>query len=119
MRFALIATSVAAAVAVPLAMAATGPQMTDDQFLSAVRCIAYEDVVRPDAEVSEAKWELNAEARRQPAVTAAQAHAEVDSIARKAVNIESAADVAMMRDEQAAACRGAQFVTGADSQNAV
>jgi hypothetical protein len=119
MRFALIATSVAAAVAVPLAVAASGPQMSGAEFLTAVRCTAYEDITRPDAEVSEAKWELNAEARRQPAETAAIARAAVDSIARKAVNIETAADAAMIRHEQAAACLGAQFVTGADSQNAV
>ena len=119
MRFALIATSVAAAVAVPFAMASTGPQMSGDAFLSAVRCTAYADITRPDAEVSEAKWQLNAEARRQPSDTAALARAEVDSIARKAVNIETAADAAMISHEQAAACLGAQFVTGADSQNAV
>lgn len=119
MRFALIATSVAAAVAVPLAVSATGPQMTGDQFLSAVRCTAYEDVTRSDAELTEVKWELNAEARRQPAETAALARAEVDSIARKAVNTTSDADTAMIRHEQAAACLGAQLVNDADSQNAV
>jgi hypothetical protein len=119
MRFALIATSVAAAVAVPFAMGASGPQMSGDQFLSAVRCTAYADITRPDAELSAAKWDLNAEARRQPAATTALARAEVSSIARKAVNIESAADAAMITHELADACLGAQLATGADSPSAV
>ena len=40
MRLALIATGAAALVAVPLALGATGPQMTGEQFLTAVRCVA-------------------------------------------------------------------------------
>lgn len=113
MRFALIATAAAAVVAVPLALGAAGPQMSDDQFLSAVRCVAYEDVVRPDADLGAAKMELNAEARRQPAETAARARAEVSSIARQAVNTRSAEDAVMIRVEMAEACAGALFAGNA------
>ncbi len=93
MRFALIATSAAAAVAVPLALAAAGPQMSRDQFLSAVRCTAFEDVSTGGRALGEAKWRLNAEARRQPADAAAEARAEVSAIARQAL---AGADLAPM-----------------------
>ena len=112
MRFAVIATVAAAAIAVPLAVAASGPQMSSDQFLSAVRCTAYEDVVGSDAAVSEAKWQLNAEARRQPAETAAQARAEASDIARTAYSAEPET----LTQEQAAACAGAQLAAEADSR---
>jgi hypothetical protein len=116
MRFALIATSVAAAVAVPFAVGASGPQMSGDQFLSAVRCAAYQDVARPDAELAEVKYQLNTEARLQPAETAAQARAEVRDIARNAVNSAAAANVSMINQPS---CAGAQLATGADSPEAV
>ena len=119
MRFALIATGAAALVAVPLALGATGPQMSGEQFLTAVRCVAYEDVTRPDAELAGVKMQLNAEARHQPAQTAAQAQAEVGAIARQAVNTDSAADAAMLRQEQAEACAGALLAGGAAASNAV
>lgn len=118
MRFATIATAAAAAIAVPFAVNATGPQMSGDQFLTAVRCTAYEDISASDAQLGEAKWRLNAEARLQPAETAALAHAEVSDIARKAVNIQTAADAAMIHQERAAACSGAQLASGADSPSA-
>jgi len=109
MRFAVLATAAAAAVAVPLAVSASGPQMSSDQFLSAVRCTAYEDLTREDQGVSEAKWQLNAEARRQPAETAARAQAEASRIARKA------AEAGALTQDHAAACAGAQLATHADS----
>lgn len=84
MRFALIATTIAAAVAVPLGVAAAGPQMSEDQFISAVRCTAFEDVRHANASLGEEKWLLNAEARRQAPETAAQARAEVGAIAQQA-----------------------------------
>ena len=60
MRFALIATTAAAVVAVPFALAAAGPQMSSDEFLAAVRCTAYQGVSgQPSAE---ARYELNADA---------------------------------------------------------
>ena len=71
MRFALIATSAAAVVAVPFALAAAGPQMSSDEFLSAVRCAAYEDV--SGAQIADARYELNAESQRQAATTVAEA----------------------------------------------
>ena len=106
MRFALIATGVAAVVTIPMAFSATGPQMSGDQFISAVRCAAFEDVSRSDAEMGGVKMELNAEARRQPIETYTQAQAEVGAIARQAVNTDSPADAAMMSRQRAEACAG-------------
>ena len=114
MRFAVIATAAAAAVAVPLAVAASGPHMSSDQFLSAVRCTAYESLVSADAGLIEAKVQLNAEARRQPAETAARARAEASDIARKAYS----ADAGALTQEQAAACAGAQLAADTDSRQA-
>jgi hypothetical protein len=102
MRFALIATTAAAVVAVPFALAAAGPQMTSQEFLSAVRCTAYEGVT--GAQVSEARYELNAEGQRQSAETLAAAEAEVSAIARQAVNSQTAQDQAMLRSQRAQAC---------------
>jgi hypothetical protein len=119
MRFAMIATAAAAAVAAPFAVSAAGPQMSGDQFLTAVRCTAYADIDASDAQLAEAKWLLNAEARLQPMETAARARAEVSDIARKAVNIQTAADAAMIHQERAVACSGAQLASGADSPSAV
>jgi len=116
MRFALIATSVAAAVAVPFAVGASGPQMSGDQCLSAVRCVAYQDVARSDGELAEVKYQLNTEARLQPAEMAAQARAEVRDIAREAVNANAGANGSMISQP---ACAGAQLATGADSPEAV
>ncbi len=86
MRFAFFATTAAAVVAVPFALSATAPQMSDQEFLSAVRCTAYESAAHPDAQLAEAKWQLNSEARRQSAEIAALARAEASAAARQAVN---------------------------------
>src|SRR5262249_40380698 len=80
MRIALIATSVAAAVAIPMAVAAAGPQMTTTQFLSAVQCVAYESAASPTARLGLAKLRLNAEAARQPASVAAAAQRDARAI---------------------------------------
>ncbi|MGD9968716.1 MAG: hypothetical protein AB7T59_19515 [Hyphomonadaceae bacterium] len=105
MRFALIATTAAAVVAVPFAVAAVGPQMTSEEFLGAVRCVAYEDVA--GVQVAGAKYELNAEGQRQSAETIAAAEAEVSAIARQAVNSQTAQDQAMLRSQRVQACAGA------------
>jgi hypothetical protein len=118
MRFALIATSAAALAAIPLALSISGPQMTGEQFLSAVRCVAYHDVTHTDAALGEVKMQLNGEARRQPAETAAQAQAEVDAIARQAVNTDSPFDAAMIRADRAEACAGARLAEGPAAGNA-
>jgi hypothetical protein len=118
-RFAIITTAVAAAIATLFVAQITGPQMSSDQFLTAVRCTAYENIGRSDPALAEAKWRLNSEARLQPVETAVLARAEVTEIARKAVSIQTAADVAMIHQERAAACSGAQHATGADSPSAV
>jgi hypothetical protein len=109
MRFALIATVAAAAVAVPLAVAAGAPQMSGDQFLNEVRCTAYENA--SGAYVAEAKYQLNAEARRQPAETAAQAQAEASDIARQVARSAPAA----VGGEFAAAC-SRELASGVGSQ---
>ncbi|MGD9980749.1 MAG: hypothetical protein AB7H66_04625 [Hyphomonadaceae bacterium] len=117
MRFALIATTAAAVVAVPFALAAAGPQMTSEEFLGAVRCVAYEDVA--GAQVAEAKYELNAEGQRQSAETIAAAEAEVSHIARQAVNSQTAQDQAMLRSQRAQACASAAIASGEAGSDAV
>ncbi len=116
MRFALIATTAAAVVAVPFALAAAGPQMSSNEFIEAVRCAAYEDV--SGAQVSDAKYELSAEGQRQSAETFAAARAEATAIARQAVNSQTPADQAMLRSQRAAACSHAESATGAGEENA-
>lgn len=117
MRFAFIATTAAAVVAVPFALAAVGPQMSSDQFLTAVRCAAYEDV--SGAPVADAKYELNAEGQRQSAETLAAAEAEVSAIARQAVNSQTAQDQAMLRSQRAAACSTADVAASGEGSDAV
>lgn len=114
MRFALIATSVAAVAAVPFAAALVGPQMSPDQFLSAVRCTAYAGAVGADARAEE--WRLNTEARRQAADTTQEARAEARQIARQALNVRTRADAASLR---AAACGDRQIALDAEDANAV
>jgi hypothetical protein len=80
MRIALIATSVAAAVAIPMAVSAAGPQMTSSEFLSAVQCVAYESAAAPNADLGLAKLRLNAEASKQPAPVAAAAQREARAV---------------------------------------
>jgi hypothetical protein len=115
MRFALIATTAAAVVAVPFAMAVAGPRMSSNEFLAAVRCTAYENV--SGAYVAEAKYELNAEGRHQTAATLAAAEAEVSAIARQAVNSQTDADQAILRSQQAAACSTAELADGESEAN--
>jgi hypothetical protein len=83
MRFAVATTTLAAVVAVPLAGFALAPQMAPDQFVSAVRCVAYEDAVSPGADLGAAKWRLNAEAARQPAAAVQRAHQEAGLVTRQ------------------------------------
>src|SRR5262245_52428653 len=71
MRFAAIATIVAAIVATPLALASVGPTMTGPEFLNAARCAGYQSFTQADQGWVQAG--LNAEARRQPAAIAATA----------------------------------------------
>ena len=108
MRIAQIATCVAAVVSVPLMAAAVGPDMTSTQFLSAARCAAYESLpgIGETANIGWVQAELNAEARRQPAETAAEAHAQVHAIARGAAT----EDTASLRQARNAACTGANTI---------
>jgi hypothetical protein len=86
MRFALIATTAAAAAIIPFAVQASKPHMSGEQFVGAVRCAAYEMVVSPSADLSEARYSLNAEALRQPVAVAAEAQAVASDIAHRAVS---------------------------------
>lgn len=106
MRFAAFATAAAAAVAIPLAVQAAGPQMSGDAFVEAVRCTAYERVLDPQKDVGAERMRLNAEAARQESAVAQRAHNEVNAIGHRAATVANASDVAMMRAEQAAACAG-------------
>lgn len=81
MRFSLLAASAATVVAIPIALAAAGPQLSQDQFVDAVRCVAFEDVSGADQGLGAAKWRLNVEAARQPEAAVAAARAEVRAIA--------------------------------------
>lgn len=118
MRFALIATSAAALVAVPLAMGASGPQMSSEQFLAAVRCTAYESVTRPSAELAPVRMQLNSEARHQPAETAARAKSEARAIALQAVISDSSADQAMVGAELTETCAPAELAEGSSVADA-
>lgn len=82
MRFSLIAATAAAAIVAPAALAVAGPQLSGQEFISAVRCVAYEDISAADASLGAAKWRLNVEAARQPEATVAAARAEVRAVAR-------------------------------------
>ena len=106
MRFALIATALAAATGSPFMVAAAGPQMEGGEFLSAARCAAYERVAGAAPDFAELRYRLNAEARRQPVETAVQARAEIGEIMRQAGGIENPADAAMVRQARAQACGG-------------
>lgn len=116
MRFALIATTAAAVVAVPFALAAAGPQMSSNEFLAAVRCAAYEDV--SGAQIIDARYQLNAEGNRQSAETLAAAKADVSAIALQAVNSQTPADRAMLRSQRATACSHAEIAIGAGEEHA-
>ncbi len=110
MRFALIATAAAAAIAVPLAVQATGPQMSGEQFVSAVRCTAYETALGQDAVAERAR--LNIEAQRQPADAVLRAHNEVNTVNAELRAVANPADAAMMRAERASACSTAHVAQG-------
>ncbi|MFT3727196.1 MAG: hypothetical protein QM759_05170 [Terricaulis sp.] len=94
MRFALIATSAAAVIAIPLAAGAVSPTMTSRDFVSAVRCIAYENAVSPNADLGAAKFRLNTEATHQPQAAVAEAHQAASEIARSAFESENGAKLA-------------------------
>ncbi|MBI3438193.1 MAG: hypothetical protein HY054_06015 [Proteobacteria bacterium] len=80
MRFAVAATVIASVVGVPLAVSATGPQMSSAEFLSAVRCVAYENAAAPAAALGAARWRLNAEAGKQPVAVVALAREQAQAI---------------------------------------
>lgn len=117
MRFALIATAAAAAVAVPLAVQASGPQMSGEAFVEAVRCAAYETAMAPQDTASQ-RARLNLEAQRQPAEAVLRAHNEVNSVNAEARAVANPADAAMMRAERAAACSGAYVAQAAAHHDA-
>ena len=113
MRFALVATCVAAVVAVPLAVHASGPQMSRSEFLSAVTCVAVQSASAPNGAYAAAEYQLNAEVRRQTPDTAAEARA----IALQAVNGAGAAEGVVI-DAESAACAGTAMFAGAQARSA-
>ena len=82
MRFSEGVAILAAVAAVPVAVALSGPSMSEDQFLAEVRCVAYQDVVQANAPLGSQKTLLNAEATRQPDAVVTQALREVAAISR-------------------------------------
>lgn len=107
MRFAQIATSVAAVVALPVVAMTAGPMMSNTEFLNATRCVALESV---HGEVSWDQANLNAEARRQPAQVTAAAKAEVAEIAAQAARADTVQDAADIAAQRNAACSSPGFV---------
>lgn len=105
MRFALIATSVAAVAAAPFAASAVGPRMDSAEFLSAVRCTALSNVAGA-TDVSAERRRLNAEARRQPVDNVAQARAVVAEVSRRALGIAKAPDSVILTPQAAEGCMG-------------
>jgi hypothetical protein len=81
MGFALIATSAAAVIALPLASGLLSAHMSSQAFVNAVRCTAYQDAATPRLDVGAAKFRLNSEAMRQPAPVVAEAHKAASDIA--------------------------------------
>lgn len=116
MRFALIATSVTAALIAPFAANATAPRMSSEAFVEAVRCTAYLQVANPSPELAAQKAYLNAEARRQPAETVVQARNQAFLITNGVVN---ATQTGMMHQDHASACGPALAAEGDGKQNAV
>lgn len=116
MQFARIVTVVAAVIGAPLAAASTQP-MHSGEFLSRVRCAAYESLPQFAGEnpaLGAERLRLNAELRRQPASTAAAAEAQVRSIALHADLI----DAASLREERAVACGDDKaMIAKADAQS--
>ncbi len=110
MRFALLATSVAAVVAVPLAVHVSGPQMSRNEFLAAVECVA----AAPGGRFEDAKYQLNVEARRQAPEIAAAARA----LALQAVNGAGVVGGSMMAANESAPCAGVALIAGASAYGA-
>jgi hypothetical protein len=117
MRIAAIATAAAAVVTVPLAVQASGPHMSGEQFVSAVRCAAYDSVLSTQNGAAQ-RARLNAEACRQPTEAVLRAHKEVNSVVAEARAVANPADAAMMRAERAAACSTPIVVAGAANPDA-
>jgi hypothetical protein len=111
MRFAIIATTVASMVGVPLAVSAASPQMNSAEFLSAVQCVAYENAASPNAaDLGAVRWRENAEASKQPAEVAALAR-------QKALAISAA--VSMGTPVANLACGASRIADGARDRHAV
>lgn len=104
MRFALFATTTAAILAAPLVAETVAPSMSEGEFLSAVRCTAYEDVTAGDAGAM--KLRLNAEARRQNQDAVRRAGAEVSIIAREAERASRSSETSAFRSAFNRSCTG-------------
>jgi len=117
MRFALIATAAAAAIAIPVAVQASGPSMSGDDFVQAVRCAAYDSAIEAQAAAAE-RARLNLEAQRQSPEAVLRAHNEVNTVQAEARAVANPRDAAMMRAERAAACSPAHVAAGQGNPDA-
>lgn len=113
MRFALIATGLAALAVAPFVVDVSTSRMEAGDFLSAVRCAALENVTGRGPDFPAMRRQLNAEARRQPVETAAQAIGEIDAITRWAAGVENADKAAILGAERVSACAGAAVAESA------
>lgn len=112
MRFAALATVLAAVASVPLVWGASAPSMSGAEFLNASRCEAYQGLTEGSQGWVQAG--LNAEARRQPAAIVAEASAEVSAIAARAAH-EDEANLRMAREAACASAPGAMAEMGTAS----
>lgn len=119
MRTALIAASVAAVLITPLVIETSGPRMSGEAFVSAVRCAAHDAALDPRGANAAERARLNVEAQRQTTHAVARAHNEVIAISAAHRAVANPADAAMMRAEREAACAGAQEIAASQAgQNA-
>lgn len=98
MRFALIATTLTAIVAVPWAVAATGPRMSPEAFVSAVRCVAVQQVAHPELKFAASEFALNAEARAQAPETVETARRVVRAVYEGEGGVANSEERASMGD---------------------
>ncbi|HVY86738.1 MAG TPA: hypothetical protein VG943_16520 [Caulobacterales bacterium] len=105
MRFASLVTAAAMVAAAPVVASATAPQMQSNEFVSAVRCAAYDSLPQfagQDRDLGLVQLRLNVESRRQSTATVEQARTAVANVAAQGAS----GDLGALRQERAAACSG-------------
>ncbi|HWA00235.1 MAG TPA: hypothetical protein VG841_07945 [Caulobacterales bacterium] len=87
--------------------------MKSDQFVSAVRCAAYDSLPQfadKGRDLGLARFQLNSELRRQSPETAVAAHQAVADVARRANAATTPAALTALRIDRSAACTGGAIV---------